>query len=118
MKFDGTNPAMIEAYGAFGLSMKAEFSRNRLAWFNHGGIYAVAHVRGGGEKGDKWYKGGFKITKPNSWKDLIACAEFLIKNKYTSSQKLAITGYSAGGITIGRAITERPDLFKAAVIFA
>jgi len=98
--------------------MKPEFSRNRLAWFAHGGIYAVAHVRGGGEKGDKWYKGGFKATKPNSWKDLIACAEFLIKNKYSSSPKLAIIGGSAGGITIGRAITEQPGLFKAAVIYA
>ncbi len=118
IKFDGTNPAIIEAYGAFGISMKPIFFRNRLIWFNHGGIYAVAHVRGGFENGNDWHKGGLKATKPNSWKDLIACAEYMVKNKYTSSQKLATVGYSAGGITIGRAITERPDLFKAAVIYS
>jgi len=117
MKFDGNNPTIIEAYGAYGISKKSEFNRNRLAWFNHGGIYAIAHVRGGGEKGDNWYKGGVKATKPNSWKDLIACEEYLINNKYTSPQKLALTGYSAGGITVGRAITERPDLVKTAVIY-
>ena len=101
IKFDGNNPTIIDAYGAFGNSRRPDFSRNRLVWFNHGGIYAVAHVRGGAEKGDNWYKGGFKATKPNSWKDLIACAEYLVENKYTSSQKLAISGASAGGITIG-----------------
>jgi prolyl oligopeptidase len=117
IKFDGTNPTIIEAYGAFGISKKPEFNRNRLAWFKHGGIFAIAHVRGGSEKGDNWYKGGFKATKSNSWKDFIACAEYLIKNRYTSPEKLAAMGASAGGITIGRAITERPDLFKAAVIY-
>jgi prolyl oligopeptidase len=117
IKSDGANPTLIDAYGAYGYTYKSEFDRNRLAWFDHGGIFAVAHVRGGGEKGDNWYKGGFKATKPNSWKDLIACAEYLVKNNYTSPQKLAVTGTSAGGITAGRAITERPELFKAAVIF-
>jgi prolyl oligopeptidase len=114
---DSANPTIIEAYGAFGESLKPEFLKNRLIWFNHGGIYAVAHVRGGYEKGDNWYKGGFKATKPNSWKDLIACSEYLINKKYTSPKNLAAVGYSAGGITIGRAITDRPDLFKAAVIY-
>jgi prolyl oligopeptidase len=117
IKLDGKNPTIINAYGAYGISLRPDFYRNRLLWYTNGGIYAVAHVRGGGEKGDHWYKGGFKATKPNSWKDLIACAEYMIKNKYTSPQKLAITGASAGGITVGRAIIDRPDLFKAAVIY-
>ena len=80
-----------------------------------GGIFAVAHVRGGGELGDNWHKGGYKTTKPNTWKDLISCTEYLINEKYTSSQKVAINGGSAGGILIGRAMTERPDLFAAAI---
>jgi prolyl oligopeptidase len=117
IKLDGKNPTLIDAYGAYGISMKPYFNRNRLMWFKNGGIYAMAHVRGGGEKGDNWYKGGFKSTKSNCWKDLIACSEYLIKNKYTSSQNIAVTGSSAGGITVGRAITERPELFKVAVIY-
>lgn len=117
IKLDGNNPTIINAYGAYGYSIKPTFDKNRLAWFNRGGIFAVAHVRGGGEKGDNWYNGGFKSNKANSWKDLIECAEYMIRNKYTSSAKLALMGMSAGGITIGRAITERPDLFKAAIIY-
>ena len=78
-------------------------------------MYAVAHVRGGGEYGEDWYKAGYKLTKPNTWKDFIACAEYLIKNGYTSPSRLAGTGGSAGGILIGRAVTERPDLFGAAI---
>jgi prolyl oligopeptidase len=115
-KMDGNNTLNMEAYGAYGYNQKPAFSRSRLVWFNNGGIYAFAHVRGGSEKGDGWYMGGFKATKSNSWRDLIACAEYLIEKKYTSPEKLAITGSSAGAVTIGRAITERPDLFKAAVI--
>jgi prolyl oligopeptidase len=86
-----------------------------IAWYEQGGVFAVAHVRGGGEYGDEWYKAGYKLTKPNTWKDFIACAEYLIEHKYTSSQRLAGTGGSAGGVLIGRAITERPDLFGAAI---
>ena len=78
-------------------------------------VYAVANVRGSGVYGQDWYKAGFKTTKPNTWKDLIACAEYLIAQKYTSSAKLGILGGSAGGILVGRAITERPDLFASAV---
>lgn len=117
IKLEGTNPTMIYAYGGFGVSLKPDFKRNRLAWYNHGGIYAVAHVRGGAEKGSSWYVGGLKATKPNTWKDLIACAEYLVNKKYTSPQNLAVTGSSAGGIAAGMAINERPDLFKAAAIF-
>ena len=81
-----------------------------------GGIYAIAHIRGGGEFGKQWHLAGRMQNKPNTWKDFIACAEYLIKNNYTSTGYLAGQGGSAGGITIGRAITERPDLFQAAII--
>ncbi|GAA4271406.1 prolyl oligopeptidase family serine peptidase [Aquimarina gracilis] len=110
------NFVLMDGYGAYGISMKPAFSLRRLLWVLEGGIFVVAHVRGGGEKGDAWHKGGYKSTKPNTWKDFISCAEYLIDNKYTVKEKLAIWSGSAGGIMIGRAITERPDLFKAAII--
>jgi prolyl oligopeptidase len=113
---NGKNPTLVEGYGAYGASMNARFSFPLLVWIRKGGIYAVAHVRGGGEKGDNWYKEGLKETKPNSWKDFIACADYLINQHFTTSEYLAAKGTSAGGITVGRAITERPELFKAAII--
>jgi prolyl oligopeptidase len=113
---DGSAPTIITAYGSYGLSIDPEFSPRYFAWLDLGGIYAVAHVRGGGELGHAWYEGGKKATKPNTWRDLIACAEYMIAEKWTSKQKLAIEGTSAGGITVGRALTERPDLF--AVVFS
>ncbi|HVU27164.1 MAG TPA: prolyl oligopeptidase family serine peptidase [Verrucomicrobiae bacterium] len=116
VKLDGSNPALLAGYGAYGISRDPGFSPALLAWYEKGGVYAVAHVRGGGEYGEDWYKAGYKRTKPNTWKDFIACAEYLIQNKYTSPAKLGGTGGSAGGILIGRAITERPDLFGAAII--
>jgi prolyl oligopeptidase len=109
-------PVIIQAYGAYGTSYTPFFARSYLMWAKQGGIIAIAHVRGGGEKGDRWHKAGYKETKPNTWRDLIDCTEFLINNGYTSKDKVAIWGKSAGGITVGRAITERPDLFKVAVI--
>ncbi len=115
-KLDSKNPTILTAYGSFGISLNPEYSYSRLAWLKKGGVYAVAHVRGGGEKGDQWYRDGSKDRKYNSWKDFIACAAYLIENKYTSSDKLAAIGESAGAIVIGRAITEKPNLFKAAVI--
>ena len=116
IKLDGENPTLLEAYGAYGISTNSSFYLPNITWLNMGGIYCVAHVRGGSEKGNDWYKGGFKETKPNSWKDFISCAEYLIDKKYTSPLKLAAQGASAGGITVGRAITERPELFKAAIL--
>lgn len=115
LKLNGDNPVIIWAYGAYGYSWKPEFDPQLLLWTLEGGIVATAHVRGGGELGEKWRKGGFKTTKPNSWKDLISSTEYLINNKYTSKNKVAIHGMSAGGITIGRAMTERPDLFAVAI---
>ncbi|MDM1557387.1 MULTISPECIES: prolyl oligopeptidase family serine peptidase [Chryseobacterium] len=116
IKRNGNNPVLIDSYGSFGISQNPFFARTYLLWVNQGGMVAIAHVRGGGEKGEKWRLGGYKETKPNTWRDLIDCTEYLIKEKYTSSDKVAIWGASAGGITVGRALTERPDLFKAAIL--
>jgi prolyl oligopeptidase len=116
VSLDGNNPTLLEAYGSYGISMNSHFDLGLLTWLNAGGIYAVAHVRGGGEKGNDWYKAGYKANKPNTWKDFIACAEYLIENKYTSSAKLAAKGVSAGGIPVGMAVIERPELFKAALL--
>ena len=115
IKRDGSNPTLLTGYGAYGITLDPTFSPTRLAWLEKGGIVAVAHVRGGGEYGEDWHKGGQKLTKQNTMSDFIACAEYLILEKYTSSAKLAGLGGSAGGITIGGAITQRPDLFAAAV---
>jgi prolyl oligopeptidase len=115
LKKDGTNPVLILGYGAYGISINPFFSPAMLLWTDKGGIFAVAHVRGGGELGDEWYQSGKKVTKKNTWKDLIATAEHLVSDKYTSPKKIVINGGSAGGILIGRAMTERPDLFAAAI---
>ncbi|GEN76538.1 prolyl oligopeptidase family serine peptidase [Chryseobacterium hagamense] len=115
MKKDGSNPAFMRGYGAYGMSQLPGFMPGILCLLDRGVVIAVAHVRGGGEKGNDWYLAGKKATKPNTWKDLNAIAEYLIRNKYTSPEKLGITGASAGGILIGRAITSRPDLYKVAI---
>lgn len=112
------NPVIIDAYGAYASINSPYFAKTYLLWALQGGIVAIAHVRGGGEKGEKWHEGGYKSTKPNSWKDLISCTEYLINAGYTSPDNVAIWGASAGGITIGRAMTDRPDLFKAVIIDA
>jgi prolyl oligopeptidase len=114
-KLDGSNPALLYGYGAYGITEEPRFGPTRMAWFEKGGVYAVANVRGSGVYGQDWYKAGYKATKPNTWKDLIACAEYLIAQKYTSSSRLGILGGSAGGILVGRAMTERPDLFAAVI---
>lgn len=113
---DGTNPTILSGYGAYGFTNPMSFDPILIAWLERGGVLAIAHVRGGGEFGKEWHHAGRRSTKPNTWKDFIACAEHLIQEKYTSPTKLAGEGRSAGGILIGRAITERPDLFAAAHI--
>ena len=116
LKKDGTNSCVMAGYGAYGSNAGTPyFEANVLPMINRGFVMAIAHVRGGGEKGNDWHMGGKKITKPNTWKDYNACAEWLINNKYTSPQKIAGLSASAGGILIGRAITERPDLYKAVI---
>ena len=114
LKLDGSSSAILEGYGAYGISMTPAFNVRRSIAL-HGVVLAYAHVRGGSEKGEAWYKAGYKTTKPNTWKDFISSAEYLIKKGYTSADKLAGTGTSAGGILISRAVTERPDLFAAIV---
>lgn len=115
LKLDGTNPTIVYGYGAYGISQTPFYRPTWLPWFERGGVLAVAHVRGGGEYGQEWYKAGFQATKPNTWRDAIACAEWLVANRYTSTKQMSIMGGSAGGIFVGRSITERPDLFGAAV---
>jgi prolyl oligopeptidase len=116
IKLDGKNPTLLYGYGAYGIPMKPFVSLPWLAWLERGGVYAVAHVRGGGEYGREWHLAGQKLNKPNSWKDFIACAEFLIREDYTYAKHLGAEGVSAGGILVGGAITERPDLFGAAIL--
>ncbi len=113
MKLDGTNPTLLYAYGSYGISLSPSFSPGRLAWFDRGGVFAVAHVRGGGENGDEWHLAGKDANKVNTVDDFIDCAKWLIDNKYTSPGKLGAQGGSAGGITIGGAIAQAPGLFAA-----
>ncbi len=111
---DGTSSCILEGYGAYGISYTPGFDvRHSIAL--KGVVLAYAHPRGGSEKGEAWYKAGYKTTKPNTWKDFISCAEYLVKKGYTSPARLAGTGTSAGGILISRAVTARPDLFGAAI---
>lgn len=112
---DGSNVCLMDSYGAYGSSMTPSFDHLENALAAKGVVIAIPHVRGGSEKGDAWYKGGFKTTKPNTWKDFNSCAEYLISHGFTSPKKLAGKGTSAGGILISRAITERPDLYAAAI---
>jgi prolyl oligopeptidase len=111
----GSAPVLMVGYGAYSVSTGPFFYPPYLLWTQQGGVLAVAHVRGGGELGEAWHKAGQKATKPNTWKDLIACGDYLVKKRYTDAGKIAICGGSAGGILIGRAMTERPDLFGAAI---
>ena len=115
LKKDGSNPVLFYGYGAYGKSLRPFFSPSFLLWAYNGGILAIAHVRGGGELGDAWHKAGMKTTKPNTWKDLIGSAEYVIEKKYTSPSHIAINSASAGGILVGKAMTERPDLFAAVI---
>ncbi len=115
MKKDGNNYVDMYAYGSYGISVDPAFIGEKLPELEEGVVLAYPHVRGGGEKGEEWHLAGMKQTKPNTWRDFIDCAEYLIQDKITSKGKIACRGASAGGILIGRAITERPDLFKVAV---
>jgi prolyl oligopeptidase len=115
LKMDGSHPTLLHGYGAYGFTYDPAFDPTSLAWLERGGLVAVAHVRGGGEYGEDWHRGGRKGRKKNTITDFVACAQYLIDHKYTSPQHLAGEGTSAGGLTIGGAITERPDLFGAAL---
>ena len=113
LKKDGTAPLLLYGYGSYGANNSATFSSNRLSLLDRGFVFAVAHIRGGGEMGTKWHDQGRMMNKMNTFTDFIACAEHLIENKYTSSQRLVIEGGSAGGLLMGAVTNMRPDLFKA-----
>ncbi len=112
---DGSAPAILYGYGGFNVSLGPAYASSRLAWVEMGGIYAEAILRGGGEYGEKWHEAGTKLHKQNVFNDFIACAEYLVANKYTSPKKLAINGGSNGGLLVGAVELQRPELFGAAV---
>ena len=116
LPLDGSRPAILYGYGGYGASETPNFSASRLAWLERGGVFAICHVRGGGEKGYKWQVDGTHEHKMNGVHDFEACGQYLIEHKLTSASHLAARGVSMGGALVGRAITDRPDLFAAANI--
>jgi prolyl oligopeptidase len=115
LKKDGRNPALLTGYGGFNVSMTPNFSRTAYLWMEHGGVYAVANLRGGAEFGEDWHRAGMLEKKQNVFDDMIAAAEHLIAEKYTDKDHLAVQGGSNGGLLMGAMITQRPDLFRAVV---
>ncbi|MBY0417375.1 MAG: prolyl oligopeptidase family serine peptidase, partial [Pararheinheimera sp.] len=115
IKLDGTNPTMLYGYGGFNVSLTPSFSVANLVWMEMGGVYAVPNLRGGGEYGKAWHDAGIQLKKQNVFDDFIAAGEYLIAQKYTSSDKLAIRGGSNGGLLVGAVMTQRPDLMKVAI---
>jgi prolyl oligopeptidase len=115
IKLDGNNPVYLYAYGGFGVPLTPSFSVSLLVWMEMGGVYAMPNIRGGGEYGEEWHQAGMKSKKQNVFDDFIAAGEWLIKNGYTKSEKLAISGGSNGGLLVGACMVQRPDLFGAAL---
>ncbi|KAJ4832263.1 hypothetical protein Tsubulata_012207 [Turnera subulata] len=115
VKLDGSHPLLLYGYGSYEICIDPTFKASRLSLLDRGFIFAIAHIRGGGEMGRQWYENGKYLKKKNTFTDFIACAEYLLEQRYTSKEKLCIEGRSAGGLLIGAVLNMRPDLFKAAV---
>lgn len=115
LKLDGSHPARYEGYGSYGVSFDPYFDPRVLAWIERGGVFAIAHVRGGGEYGESWHQAGQKETKQHTIDDMVAAARYLIENHYTSPEYLSVRGTSAGGIAVGGAIVQHPELFAVAI---
>ncbi len=115
IRLDGSNPTLLTGYGGFNLSLSPGFSSRAVVWVEQGGVYAVPNLRGGGEFGEKWHKAGMREKKQNVFDDFISAAEWLIESGYTRPDKLAIAGGSNGGLLVGAALTQRPDLYGAVV---
>jgi prolyl oligopeptidase len=115
LKLDGSHPTMLYGYGGFNVPLTPRFSVASLVWMEQGGVYAQASLRGGGEYGREWHQAGTKLRKQNVFDDFITAAEWLIANGYTRPEKLAINGRSNGGLLVGAAVTQRPDLFRVAL---
>jgi prolyl oligopeptidase len=115
LKLEGKNPTILYGYGGFNISLTPSFSIANAVWLEMGGIYAVANLRGGGEYGKKWHDAGTKLQKQNVFDDFIAAAQYLITEKYTSSDFLAIKGGSNGGLLVGAVMTQKPELIKVAL---
>ena len=117
-KLNGLNPAVLTGYGGFGISMTPGFDPGILPWLDAGGVFAIANLRGGGEFGEEWHENGMLTHKQNVFDDFIACAEYLVKQRYTNPSRLGIQGGSNGGLLMGAVLTQRPDLFRAVVSVA
>jgi oligopeptidase B len=117
LKLDGSRPMLLGAYGSYGIPSNVTFGSNRLSLLDRGVVFATAHIRGGGDLGKEWHDAGKMMTKKNTFTDFIAAAEYLVKQKYTSRDRLVITGGSAGGLLMGAVVNMRPDLFKAVVAY-
>ena len=117
LKLDGSRPLLLDAYGSYGIPRNVGFNSNRLSLLDRGVVFATAHIRGGGDLGKEWHDAGKMMTKKNTFTDFIAAAEHLVGQKYTSRERLVITGGSAGGLLMGAVVNMRPELFKAVVAY-